>query len=59
MGVLISVGTTVGVGVSGTWWSRLLIGAGTTLALAVIVKLGTSSGAGPLARLARWIIGSP
>lgn len=59
LGVLLSIGTTVGLGVSGPWWVRTAAGAGTTLLLAVVVKLGTSSGRGPLARLANWIIGGP
>jgi hypothetical protein len=59
LGVLLSVGVTVGFGVSGPWWLRGLAGAGTTLALVVLVKLGTSSGRGPLARAANWVIGSP
>jgi hypothetical protein len=58
LGVLLSIGVTVGFGITASWWVRLLAGAATTLALAVIVKLGTSSGRGPLARLANWMIGS-
>ncbi len=53
------MGVTVGVGVSGPWWVRLLAGLATTLALGVVVKLGSSTGRGPLARLATWIIGAP
>lgn len=58
LGVLLSIGTTVGMGLSGQWWVRVLAGVGTTLLLAVVVKLGTRAGRGPLARLANWIIGS-
>lgn len=58
LGVLLSIGTTVGMGLSGPWWVRVLAGVGTTLLLAVVVKLGTRAGRGPLARLANWIIGS-
>lgn len=58
LGVLVSVGTTVGLGIEGPWWIRLLAGMGTTLALIVAVKLGTGAGRGPVARLANWIIGS-
>lgn len=58
LGVLVSVGTTVGFGVAGPWWARVLAGAMTTLVLAVVVKLGTRAGTGPVARLAKWMIGT-
>ncbi len=58
LGVLVSVGFTVGFGIKGEWWFRLLAGAGTTIALVVIVKVGTKSGTGSVARLANWVIGS-
>ena len=57
LGVLLSIGVTVGMGLSGPWWVRVLGGAATTLALAVVVKVGSSAGRGPLARLANWMIG--
>lgn len=57
LGVLLSVGVSVGFGVTGVWWVKVLAGLGTTVLLAAAVKLGTSAGRGPLARLARWIIG--
>lgn len=59
LGVLISVGSTVGFGLGGPWWVRVGAGIGTTLVLGAVVKLGTKSGTGPLARLARWVISSP
>ena len=59
LGVLLSIGTTVGLGLSGPWWLRASAGVATTVLLAVVVKAGTTSGRGPLARLANWIIGSP
>lgn len=58
LGVLLSVGVTVGFGIAGAWWIRALAGAGTTVLLVVVVKLGTASGRGPLARLADSIIGA-
>lgn len=58
LGVLLSVGATVAFGIKGEWWIRALAGAGTTIALATVVKLGTRSGQGPVARLAMWVIGS-
>lgn len=58
LGVLLSVGVSVGFGVTGAWWLRLLVGLLTTLVLVLVVKLGTSAGRGPLARVAHWIIGS-
>ncbi|MCB0857462.1 MAG: hypothetical protein KDB57_05000 [Solirubrobacterales bacterium] len=58
LGVLLSIGVTVGFGVSGPLWLRILCGLGTTLALVVFVKLSTSAGRGPLARVANWVIGN-
>lgn len=58
LGVLLSVGVSVGFGVSGAWWVRVLAGVATTVVLVVVVKAGTSAGRGPIARLARWVIGS-
>lgn len=58
LGVLLSVGVSVGFGVTADWWIRVLAGLGTTAGLVLVVKLGTSAGRGPLARLARWAIGS-
>ena len=59
LGVMLSIGVTVGIGISGAWWERALAGLATTTALVVLVKLGTSSGRGPIARLADWVIGAP
>jgi hypothetical protein len=56
LGVLVSVGTTVGVGLSAPWWVRVLAGVGTTVLLAAIVKFGARTGRGPLARLANWML---
>ena len=56
LGVLLSIGVTVGIGISGQWWLRVSVGAAATLALVVVVKLATRSGRGPLARLAQWTI---
>ncbi|MBW3608119.1 MAG: hypothetical protein KY463_07145 [Actinobacteria bacterium] len=58
LGVLLSIGVTVGIGISADWWIRILAGVATTLALSVIVKVGSSAGRGPLARMANWMIGS-
>ncbi|WP_372790838.1 hypothetical protein [Paraconexibacter sp.] len=57
LSVLLSVGTSVGMGIKGDWWVRVLAGLGTTLVLVVVVKLGTDAGRGPLARAAQWVIG--
>ncbi len=59
LGVLLSIGVTVAMGLSGEWWVRLLAGLATTTALGVVVELGSSAGRGPLARLASWMIGTP
>jgi hypothetical protein len=58
LGVLVSLGVTVAFGIKADWWIRVLAGMATTALLVVVVKLGTSAGRGPLARLARWTIGS-
>lgn len=57
LGVLLSIGVTVGVGIKGPWWVRLAAGVATTVALVVFVKLASDAGRGPLARLANWVIG--
>jgi len=59
LGVLLSIGVTTGFGISGAWWARVLAGLATTIVLVVLVKLGTASGRGPLARIANWVIGTP
>lgn len=58
LGVLLSIGVTVGMGLDAAWWVRLLVGLATTLVLSVIVKVGSSAGRGPLARMANWMIGT-
>ena len=58
LGVLLSIGVTVGMGLDAAWWVRVLAGLATTLVLSVIVKLGSSAGRGPLARMAEWMIGA-
>ena len=58
LGVLLSVGVTVAFGISADWWIRAIAGLGTTVLLILVVKFGTSAGRGPLARIARWTIGS-
>ena len=59
LGVLLSIGVTVGLGISGAWWLRVLVGMATTLVLVVLVKFATASGRGPIARIANWVIGAP
>jgi hypothetical protein len=59
IGVLLSIGVTVGFSVGGGSWLRLAAGLATTVVLIVVVKLTTSAGRGPLARLANWVIGHP
>ena len=58
LGVLVSLGVTVAFGSKADWWIRILAGMATTALLVAVVKVGTSAGRGPLARLARWTIGS-
>ncbi len=59
LGVLLSIGVTVGLGISGPWWLRAGVGVMSTVALVALVKLTTRKGRGPLARLANWTIGAP
>ncbi len=59
LGVLLSIGVTLAVSVSGSWWLRVAIGAASTLALVAAVKLTTRKGRGPLARMANWTISAP
>jgi hypothetical protein len=59
LGVLLSVGVSVGFGVQGAWWVRVLAGVVTVVGLVVAVKVGTGAGRGPLARAANWVISQP
>jgi hypothetical protein len=54
LGVLFSIGVTVGFGVTGAWWLRLGAGVATTIALVVLVgTLGRRTRL--LRRLANWM----
>lgn len=59
LGVILSIGVTVGVGISGPLWLRLATGGASTVVLVAVVKLSTRAGRGPLARMAKWTIGAP
>ncbi len=59
LGVLLSIGITVGLGIGGAWWARFLAGTTTVVVLILIVGLGARPGRGPLARLASWITQAP
>lgn len=59
LGVIFSIGVTVGLGISGPLWLRITAGLASTVLLVVLVKLTTRKGRGPLARLANWTIGAP
>lgn len=59
LGVIASIGISVGFGIGGPWWFRALVGAATAVVLAAVVKLGSGSRRGPLTRLANWMIGAP
>jgi hypothetical protein len=54
----VSGGVTVGFGVGGEWWVRLLAGIATSFPLALVAAWSTSTGRGVVARLANWIIGA-
>ena len=58
LGVLLSIGATVGFGLSGPWYVRAAAGLAATVLLVIVVKVGTSTGRGPIARLAAWTIGA-
>lgn len=58
LGVLLSIGMTVGFGISGAWYVRVGAGVASTVLLVIVVKVGTSAGRGPIARLAHWTIGT-
>ncbi|MFP5363486.1 MAG: hypothetical protein ACLGI5_12240 [Thermoleophilia bacterium] len=57
LGVLLSIGVTLGAAIEASWWVQVLVGVCATIALTVVVKLGSEAGRGPLARLANWVIG--
>ncbi len=59
IGVLASIGTTVGFGIKGDWWVRVIAAVATTLVLGAMVKAASGSRRGPLTRLANWITGAP
>ncbi len=59
LGVVLSIGATVGFGITGAWWLRLLAAAAVALGLALAIKLGSTSDRGPLARFAKWILNAP
>lgn len=58
LGVLLSVGVSIGMGMAGPWWLRVGAGLLTTIALVVVVKVSTTTGRGPVARAARWAVTS-
>jgi hypothetical protein len=58
LGVMLSIGVTVAIGVQGPWWKRLLSGIATVVVLLALVGGLARPGRGPLARLARWLMRS-
>lgn len=59
LGVVLSIGFTVGLGLGGPWWVRLLAGLGTVLLLVALIGFGARPGRGPIARLAKWLTHAP
>ena len=57
LSVLFGIGVTVAFGIKGSWVEKVVAGVATTVLLTLLVKLGSSRGRGPLARLANWVIG--
>jgi hypothetical protein len=58
LGIMLSIGVTVAIGVQGPWWKRLLSGIATVVVLLALVGGLARPGRGPLARLARWLMRS-
>lgn len=58
LGVILSIGVTVGFGIGGAWWVKVGAGAASSVALVLVASWSTSRGRGGLARLANWIIGA-
>lgn len=56
LGVLLSIGVSVGFGLHGSWWWRVAGGLLAMLLIGAAVKLGTASRRGPVARLAKWMM---
>lgn len=55
LGVLLGIGVTVGFGVKGDWWLRVLVGLLTFAALLVLARAAAKPGRGTLARIGAWI----
>lgn len=56
VGVIVSIGVTVGFGIVGPWWFRLALGTGTAIGLIVLVGYAGRR-TSLLARLANFITG--
>lgn len=56
--LLLSIGLTVGFGISGPWWLRVSAGIATTLSLGLVVK-ASSHGTSALRRFADWMTATP
>ncbi len=52
--LLLSIGVTVAFGIKDDWWVRILAGAGTTIVLAVLIRVGSGE-RGVLTRAGDWI----
>jgi hypothetical protein len=55
LGIILSIGTTVGFGIRAAWWVRVLGGVASAVLLILVVGFLARPGAGPVARLARWL----
>ncbi len=59
LGVVLSISTTVGLGLTAPWWQRVLAAVAVAAVLVATIKLATASGGkGLVARAADWITGS-
>jgi hypothetical protein len=56
LGIILSIGVTVALGVRGAWWLRILAGVGTVALLLALFGCLARPGRGPLSRLARWLM---
>lgn len=59
IGIVASIGATVGFGIPGPWWVRVGAGLLTAVALSFAIKVSTAeSSRGPLTKFANWITGT-
>ncbi len=55
LGIFLSIGVTVALGIRADWWLRVCTGLGAVALLVVLFGYVVRPGQGPVARLARWL----